>query len=133
MDKKCGICNCDLESKTPNGETIYVRDSNQNHEIESDCDCWFCTCCLEWLHHITHPSSYRLSTLCCRRCGGDITQLVQESCDGFRYCECREQEIEHSDCPECERERQEREQEIENSDSSDSDSSDCEREPENLT
>ena len=68
----CAICNCDLESRTPKGQIIYRRDSNQNHEIESDCDCWFCVQCLEWMHceGVSH----------CRRCNGDIEQLVSESC-----------------------------------------------------
>ena len=63
---KCGICNYDLMN------TGLIRDSNENEGIDSDCSCWFCMQCLQWMH------KFKVSE--CRRCGNDIYELVKISC-----------------------------------------------------
>lgn len=77
----CGVCNVNVFEQNEEGKFVHPHESNESEGIESNCDCWFCVNCLEWMHrfHVTR----------CRSCNGNIHDLVV-----FRPCS----HIEHYDC-----------------------------------
>lgn len=94
----CGICNCSIIN--------IPCESNQNMRIDSECKCKFCVKCLEWIHNMTPPSSYRLYKIFCRRCNGDITTLVKYGC--LKNCEwyhSDNEEKEEDNIPTCNNEK----------------------------
>ena len=69
----CGVCSVNLHEKDADGDFVHLHESNESEGIQSNCDCWFCLPCLDWMHrfHVTR----------CRACNGNIHDLVV-----FRPC-----------------------------------------------
>lgn len=81
----CGVCNVNLHELDGEGNFVHEHESNESEGIQSNCDCFFCVPCLDWMHrfHVTR----------CRSCNGNIHDLVV-----FRPCD----HIEHSDSDDAE-------------------------------
>lgn len=77
----CGVCSVNLHETDAEGNFVHLHESNESEGIHSNCDCWFCLPCLDWMHrfHVTR----------CRACNGNIHDLVV-----FRPCS----HIPHSSC-----------------------------------
>ena len=105
-DKNCPIC---LEEYSR--DNYILKDSNDNHEIESDCKHWFCIHCLKQLYTIMKQKQCPTCKYNnpCPICRNDITELLfsyETSDSETSSCHCHQDEDEDEDEDDDSNERQ---------------------------